>query len=86
MVKRTTGGGSRFSRDPQNLMNIHSKKYSGHANDAAIGVQPGKNGGVTLSTKIAGKGNKPASGNQTSNFSSKSGSRAYVPLDEYRDG
>lgn len=27
-----------FSRDPLNLANVHNRKYSGFANDKAIGV------------------------------------------------
>ena len=41
----------------------------------AIGVQPGEKGGVTLTTKKAGKDNKPASSLQTSNFGSSTSSR-----------
>lgn len=41
-----------FSREPLNLTNKHTAKYSGLANDKIIGVQSGKNGkGVTLITK-----------------------------------
>lgn len=41
-----------FSREPLNLTNKHTAKYSGHANDRIIGVQPSKKGkGVTLFTK-----------------------------------
>ncbi|CCG84595.1 protein of unknown function [Taphrina deformans PYCC 5710] len=41
-----------FSREPMNLTNKHTAKYSGLANNRIIGVQPSKSGkGVTLYTK-----------------------------------
>jgi large subunit ribosomal protein L28e len=42
----------------------------------AIGIAPGSNGGVTLLTKKAGKGNKPGSGTQSSTFGTGSSSRS----------
>jgi large subunit ribosomal protein L28e len=32
LVKRKGAGGVQFSRDPLNLLNKHSRKYSGYAN------------------------------------------------------
>ncbi|RDL35310.1 uncharacterized protein BP5553_07241 [Venustampulla echinocandica] len=56
-------GGIRFSRDPLNLTNVHSRKYAGYVNDKAVGVVPaeGDKGGVTLITKKANTTQKPAS-------------------------
>ncbi|KAI2791586.1 putative 60S ribosomal protein L28e [Penicillium oxalicum] len=51
LVRRNTGGGSQFSRDPLNLVNKHSFKYSGFANNKAIGVQSDDNGNVVVITK-----------------------------------
>ncbi|RPA83824.1 ribosomal protein L28e [Ascobolus immersus RN42] len=52
-----------FSREPLNLVNLHSRKYSGLVNEKAIGVVPAPNGGVTLLTKkdATKHSNKPAS-------------------------
>ncbi|KAI9697909.1 MAG: hypothetical protein M1836_004261 [Candelina mexicana] len=62
LVKRRTGGGVQFSRDPLNLMNKHSRKYGGFVTEKSIGIQPAEKGGVTLSTKKEKSLNKPASG------------------------
>ncbi|OJJ97377.1 60S ribosomal protein L28 [Aspergillus brunneoviolaceus CBS 621.78] len=51
LVKRNSGGGSQFSRDPLNVQNKHSFKYAGYANNKAIGVQATENGGVVVLTK-----------------------------------
>ncbi|EAA33690.1 hypothetical protein GE21DRAFT_4187 [Neurospora crassa] len=60
LVKRKSGGGVQFSRDPLNLTNKHSRKYAGFVNDKAVGVVPGEKGGVVVTTKKAGSINKPA--------------------------
>jgi len=60
LEQRYTTGGVRFSRDPLNLVNIHSRKYAGYINDKAIGLQPAENGGVTLIAKNASNTQKPA--------------------------
>eukprot|EP00274_Cyanoptyche_gloeocystis_P004530 CAMPEP_0196652894 /NCGR_PEP_ID=MMETSP1086-20130531/2353_1 /TAXON_ID=77921 /ORGANISM="Cyanoptyche gloeocystis , Strain SAG4.97" /LENGTH=137 /DNA_ID=CAMNT_0041983721 /DNA_START=50 /DNA_END=463 /DNA_ORIENTATION=- len=60
LVKRD---GLQFSREPGNLMNINSFKYSGLANKKAIGVSAGE-GGVVLSLKAKGsRARKPAKAN-----------------------
>ncbi|RAL07726.1 60S ribosomal protein L28 [Aspergillus homomorphus CBS 101889] len=51
LVKRNSGGGSQFSRDPLNVQNKQSFKYAGYANNKAIGVQATENGGVVVLTK-----------------------------------
>ncbi|CAG8901907.1 unnamed protein product [Penicillium egyptiacum] len=50
LVNRNSGGGFQFSRDPLNLLNKHSYKYAGYANNKAIGVQATENG-VAVTTK-----------------------------------
>ncbi|KAF2841579.1 ribosomal protein L28e [Patellaria atrata CBS 101060] len=75
LVKRKQAGGVQFSRDPLNLTNKHSKKYEGYANDKAIGILPGENGGVTLLTKKTGSANKPSSALHTTKFGSNKSSR-----------
>ncbi|KAF3483600.1 uncharacterized protein GIQ15_02924 [Arthroderma uncinatum] len=67
LVKRSTGGGAQFSRDPLNLINKHSRK--------AIGVQAGENGGVAVTTKKAANTFKPASNTVTANHGSGSANR-----------
>ncbi|EXJ79633.1 ribosomal protein L28e [Capronia epimyces CBS 606.96] len=61
LVKRNSGGGVQFSRDPFNLVNKHSRKNAGFVNDKAVSVQPNEKGGVTLQTKKPGKASTPAS-------------------------
>ncbi|KAI9887748.1 MAG: 60S ribosomal protein L28 [Watsoniomyces obsoletus] len=61
LVKRRTGGGVQFSRDPLNLMNKHSRKYNGFINEKAVGIQEGDKGGVKLLTRNKDKSSKPAS-------------------------
>ncbi|RJE21252.1 60S ribosomal protein L28 [Aspergillus sclerotialis] len=51
LVKRRSGGGSQFSNDPMNLVNKHSYKNAGYANNKAVGVQATENGGVVVLTK-----------------------------------
>ncbi|GAM86854.1 hypothetical protein ANO11243_048740 [Dothideomycetidae sp. 11243] len=60
LVKRTQAGGVQFSRDPHNLLNKHTSKYSGYANSRAIGVSKGENNKITVSTKTHGKAHQPA--------------------------
>lgn len=65
-----------FSRDPMNLMNLHSRKYEGFVNNTAIGVQPvgaGKN--IVLITKKEGAANKPKSSVITTKFGGRSSAR-----------
>ncbi|KAH7041128.1 ribosomal L28e/Mak16 [Microdochium trichocladiopsis] len=60
LVKRKSGGGVQFSRDPLNLTNLHSRKYAGFVNDKAIGVVPNEKGGVKVISKKAADVQKPA--------------------------
>lgn len=49
-----------FSRDPLNLTNRHTAKYSGVNNARAVGVQPSKSGkGVTVITHAKGSDVSP---------------------------
>ena len=49
-----------FSRDPLNLTNRHTAKYSGLNNAKAVGVQPSKSGkGVTVITHSKGSDVSP---------------------------
>ncbi|WEW61870.1 hypothetical protein PRK78_007367 [Emydomyces testavorans] len=69
LVKRNSGGGARFSRDPLNLTNVHSRKVRPGQHlvqlkpltlyNPAIGVQAGENNGLTISTKRPGNANQP---------------------------
>jgi len=68
LVKRNDAGGVRFSRDPLNLLNTHSRKYAGYVNDKAVGVVPAEKGGVTLLTKSTKNTQKPAKHHITSTF------------------
>ncbi|KIW27034.1 uncharacterized protein PV07_06815 [Cladophialophora immunda] len=61
LVKRKSGGGVQFSRDPFNLVNKHSKKHAGFVNDKAVSIQPNEKGGVSLVTKKSGSSHKPSS-------------------------
>ncbi|KXT09017.1 hypothetical protein AC579_10190 [Pseudocercospora musae] len=74
LVKRKQAGGVQFSRDPLNLTNKHSRKYSGYANSQAIGIQPDDNT-VTLTTKLPKSANRPAKSYQTTSFKSSTPSR-----------
>ncbi|KAK3356982.1 ribosomal L28e family protein [Lasiosphaeria hispida] len=65
LVSRKTAPHTQFSRDPLNLLNVHSRKYAGYVNDKAIGISPNEKGGVTVISKKAGFTNKPASGTHT---------------------
>ncbi|KIX98024.1 uncharacterized protein Z520_06103 [Fonsecaea multimorphosa CBS 102226] len=65
LVKRKSGGGVQFSRDPFNLTNKHSRKHAGFVNDKAASIQLNEKGGVTLLTKKTGSSHKPASHHNT---------------------
>jgi len=66
LVKRANG--VQFSRDPLNLRNVYSRKNEGSIANKAIGVIPGKEGGVTLLVKKSDKHHQPASAIQTTTF------------------
>ncbi|BFG39786.1 hypothetical protein CerSpe_260600 [Prunus speciosa] len=54
--------GVRFSKEPNNLYNLHSYKHSGLANKKTVTIQAGgKDQSVVLATTKTKKQNKPAS-------------------------
>jgi large subunit ribosomal protein L28e len=59
LVKRRSGGGVMFSRDPMNLTNKHSRTHAGFINEKAVGIQPNDKGGVDLVTKKSMKSYQP---------------------------
>jgi len=61
LVKRKTQGGVQFSRDPLNLVNLHSRKHAGFVNDKAMGVAANEKGGVVVTSKKSSALNKPGS-------------------------
>ncbi|EPS63311.1 hypothetical protein M569_11473, partial [Genlisea aurea] len=50
----------KFSREPNNLYNIHSYKYSGLANKKTVTIEAGKDQSVVLATTKTKKQNKPS--------------------------
>ncbi|KAK9376124.1 ribosomal L28e/Mak16 [Lipomyces chichibuensis] len=54
LVKRKSGSGVQFSREPLNLTNKHTYVQSGLANSKAAGVALSESGSIVLSTKKAG--------------------------------
>ncbi|GER52390.1 60S ribosomal protein L28 [Striga asiatica] len=50
----------KFSKEPNNLYNVHSFKYSGLANKKTVTIQPGKDQSVLLATTKTKKQNMPA--------------------------
>ncbi|KAL1304398.1 hypothetical protein AAFC00_003398 [Neodothiora populina] len=75
LVKRKQAGGVQFSKDPLNLTNKHSRKYSSLANPAAIGINATKDGKIALTTKLGKKAAKPNKSYQTSTFKASTPSR-----------
>ncbi|CAD6237169.1 unnamed protein product [Miscanthus lutarioriparius] len=65
LIKQFGNGNAKvqFSKEPNNLYNVHSYKHSGLANKKTMTVQPasGKEVAVVLSTTKTKKQNKPAS-------------------------
>ncbi|KAL6585118.1 60S ribosomal protein L28A [Orobanche minor] len=50
----------KFSKEPNNLCNLHTYKHSGLANKKTVTIQPGKNQSVLLATTKTKKQNKPS--------------------------
>ncbi|KAI9790353.1 MAG: hypothetical protein M1816_005171 [Peltula sp. TS41687] len=81
LVKRRTGGGVQFSRDPLNLLNKHSRKlrryaqYDGFVNEKAVGIQPGERGGIKILTRKGGK--TTARLNETGSSTNKPARKTY---------
>ncbi|KAL1877402.1 hypothetical protein Daus18300_002386 [Diaporthe australafricana] len=51
LVKRNTGGGVQFSRDPLNLANKNSRKHAGYVNEKAVGISAQGDKGVHVVSK-----------------------------------
>ncbi|CAA0814644.1 60S ribosomal protein L28-1 [Striga hermonthica] len=51
----------KFSKEPNNLCNVHSYKHSGLANKKTVTIQPGKDQSVLFATTKTKKQNKPSS-------------------------
>ncbi|KAL8660393.1 MAG: hypothetical protein Q9202_006594 [Teloschistes flavicans] len=84
LVKRRSGGGSQFSKDPLNLTNQHSRKYDGFVNTKAVGVQPAEKGGVTLITKRKKHQNRPLANKHVVTWpSSRPGPKIYKGIVNY---
>ncbi|KAL6496973.1 60S ribosomal protein L28A [Orobanche gracilis] len=50
----------KFSKEPNNLCNMHTYKHSGLANKKTVTIQPGKNKSVLFATTKTKKQNKPS--------------------------
>ncbi|KAL2234791.1 60S ribosomal protein L28-1-like [Sesamum indicum] len=50
----------KFSKEPNNLYNLHSFKHSGLANKKTVTIQPSKDQSVLLATTKTKKQNKPS--------------------------
>ncbi|KAF3403476.1 putative 60S ribosomal protein L28e [Penicillium rolfsii] len=75
LVRRNTGGGSQFSRDPLNLVNKHSQKYAGFANNKAVGVQSLEDGSIAVTTKKPNNTQQPAKSLVTVTYGPKTSTR-----------
>ncbi|KAL2937667.1 60S ribosomal protein L28-1 [Bienertia sinuspersici] len=62
LVKEFGNGSAKvqFSKEGNNLYNVHSYKYSGIANPKTVSVQPGGKDSVVLATTKTRKQNKPS--------------------------
>ncbi|KAI1368515.1 ribosomal L28e family protein [Xylaria arbuscula] len=81
LVKRKSGGGVEFSRDPLNLTNKNSRKWAGFVNDKALGVVPGEKNAVKLLSKKTSAANKPAQAiTETTYSGGKSARKTYVAV------
>ncbi|KAJ5822909.1 hypothetical protein N7447_005249 [Penicillium robsamsonii] len=74
LVNRNSAGGFQFSRDPLNLVNKHSLKYAGFANNKAVGVQATENG-VAVTTKKPTNPNQPGQNLVTVTYGPKTSTR-----------
>ncbi|KAL8972852.1 MAG: hypothetical protein Q9183_000327 [Haloplaca sp. 2 TL-2023] len=84
LVKRRSGGGSQFSKDPLNLMNKHSRKYDGFVNSKAVGIHPAAKGGVAMITKRSKHQNRPAANKLEVTWpGNKSGPKIYKGIVNY---
>ncbi|ORY63576.1 ribosomal L28e protein family-domain-containing protein [Pseudomassariella vexata] len=77
LVKRNTGGGVQFSRDPLNLTNKHSRKHAGFVNEKAIGVVANEKGGVKVVSKKNNHYSKPSATTETVFHGGKTARKTY---------
>ncbi|KAI5208634.1 ribosomal protein L28e [Aureobasidium subglaciale] len=77
LVKRNQAGGVQFSKDPLNLTNLHSRKYSSLANPQAIGINS-KDGNIEVITKLGNNSSKPAKSYSKTTFKSTTPSRKLI--------
>ncbi|KAG9683197.1 ribosomal protein L28e, partial [Aureobasidium melanogenum] len=77
LVKRKQAGGVQFSKDPLNLTNLHSRKYSSLANPQAIGINA-KDNKIEVTTKLGNNWNKPSKSYQKVAFKATTPSRKLI--------
>ncbi|KAG9520018.1 ribosomal protein L28e, partial [Aureobasidium melanogenum] len=77
LVKRNQAGGVQFSKDPLNLTNLHSRKYSSLANPQAIGINA-KDNKIEVTTKLGNNWNKPSKSYQKVAFKATTPSRKLI--------
>ncbi|KAI1333763.1 60S ribosomal protein L28 [Xylariaceae sp. FL0016] len=75
LVKRKTGGGVQFSRDPLNLTNKNSRKHAGFVNPKAVGIASGEKDGVKVVTKKESAAQKPGQASVATSFHGGKSSR-----------
>lgn len=74
-IVKQKGLGRIFSREPGNLMNLHSYKY-GWVNDKAVGIDAAANGkGITVTTKKSKAGGNKIAGARSVQHINRGGSR-----------
>jgi len=76
--------GINLSKEPGNLYNLHSYKYSGIANDRAIHIE-GDNGSLKITKLISKNANKPSKAKNSSSRK-KSFQRVTAGLDKELNG
>lgn len=70
------GLGRVFSREPNNLANIHSYRYSGLVNDKTVSITPAAKGkGIRVSTKNADAASNKIAGSRKVTFVKRGGPR-----------
>ncbi|SPC64783.1 related to 60S ribosomal protein L28 [Ustilago sp. UG-2017b] len=75
-IVKQKGLGRIFSREPRNLTQLHSYKYSGVVNSKAVGIEPAQSGkGVVLTTKNSKKTPFSIKGIKNTSTIKKGGSR-----------
>lgn len=70
LVKRNTGGGVQFSRDPLNLANVNSRKHAGYVNEKAVGISAEGEKGIHVVSKKPKTTSQPAKNSHKRTFGS----------------